>query len=400
MAARNSWLEFLPKYSLLRNDERKAQLAKQGRDIFDFGIGDPQEETPAFIRQTLLNSVSEVSQYPSALGNAEFRQACAHWAQRRFGVALNSSTEVISCNGSKEAIFHIPQVLLNSASERRMMVFPDPGFPVYKGSCLMAGGVGYEITLKPEKNYVFDPDEIPLELCNKIAACWVSYPHNPTGAVIARHEVEKIYAWALKYDIIILSDECYADMYFPGSAPPESFLTVAAQHSYKNLLCFYSLSKRSGMTGYRSGFVAGSAELISMFAQYRPHAGLGTPLFVQKAAIAAWNEDTHAVHRNTIFAQKRALLDAFLSKNNFEYLKSQATFYVWIKVPKKYESGECYVNDLANATGIVATPGDALGCSTANYFRLALVPTPQKIEYCLELWQKAIDAGIFKGEHE
>lgn len=388
----NSWLDLLPKYSLLRNDERKARLRAAGRDVFDFGIGDPQEETPEFIRNALAASIPQVSQYPLSQGSAEFRTACARWCQDRLKVTLDPLKQIISSNGSKEAIFHIPHVLLNNESSRRVVVFPDPGFPVYRNSTILSGGIPYQYTLSLDDNYVFDPDSVPQELLAQIAAVWISYPHNPTGALLPRQQAERIYAWALKHDLVLLSDECYVDMYFPGTEKPLSLLEVAEKNQYKNLLCFFSLSKRSGMTGYRSGFVAGDSRLVSAFAKYRPNVGVGTPEFVQKAAIAAWADDTHVQERNAIFAKKRTLLDDFLSKNKFKVLPSTATFYVWIEAPDSYESGEAYCDALADATGIVATPGDALGESSARFFRLALVPTADQISSCIELWQTAINS--------
>lgn len=387
----NSWLDLLPKYSLLRNDERKARLRAAGRSVFDFGIGDPQEETPEFIRKALAESIPSVSQYPLSQGSVEFRSACAQWCRDRLDVVVDPLKQIISSNGSKEAIFHIPHVLLNAESSRRLVVFPDPGFPVYRNSALLSGGVPYQYTLTLDENYIFQPDSIPEEILSQIAAVWISYPHNPTGALLPRQHAERIYEWALKHDLVLLSDECYVDMYFPGTEKPLSMLEIARDAQFKNLLCFFSLSKRSGMTGYRSGFVAGDTRLISAFAKYRPNVGVGTPEFVQKAAIAAWADDVHVQERNAVFAKKRALLDAFLARNNFKVLPSTATFYVWIEAPTGYESGEAYCEALAGATGIVATPGDALGDSSARYFRLALVPTAEQISSCIALWQDAIN---------
>ncbi|MEY2987964.1 MAG: hypothetical protein RJB13_1485, partial [Pseudomonadota bacterium] len=282
-------------------------------------------------------------------------------------------------------------VLLNAESERRVVAFPDPGFPVYRSSTLLSGGVPFQYTLTLDEKYVFDPDSIPYETLSQIAAVWISYPHNPTGALLPRKNAERIYEWALKNDLVLLSDECYVDMYFPGTEKPLSMLEIAKDMQFKNLLCFFSLSKRSGMTGYRSGFVAGDTRLISAFAKYRPNVGVGTPDFVQKAAMAAWSDDNHVQERNAVFAHKRALLDNFLSQNSFKVLASTATFYVWIEAPSGYSSGEAYCEALADATGIVATPGDALGASSASYFRLALVPTADQISACIDLWQDAIN---------
>lgn len=392
----NSWLDLLPKYSLLRNDDRKARLRSAGREVFDFGIGDPQEETPEFIRKALAAHIPAVSQYPLSQGSMDFRKACAQWCSKRLNVGIDPATQIISSNGSKEAIFHIPHVLLNSSSARRIVLFPDPGFPVYRSSTLLSGGVPYQYTLYPEQGYVFDPETVPVDLLPQVAAVWISYPHNPTGALLPRADAERIYAWAVKHDIVLLSDECYVDMYFPGSEKPVSLLEIAGKNEFKNLLTFFSLSKRSGMTGYRSGFVAGDARLVAAFAKYRPNVGVGTPEFVQRAAIAAWGDDAHVHERNSIFARKRTIVDAFLQKNGFKVLPSTATFYVWIDAPAGYATGEDYCEALAQATGIVATPGDALGDSSKKCFRLALVPTAEKIEQCIALWQQAIDSGVLK----
>ena len=389
----NSWLDLLPKYSLLRNDDRKARLRAAGREIFDFGIGDPQEETPEFIRKALTDNIPKVSQYPLSQGSLDFRTACAAWCARRLGVKVDPAGQIISSNGSKEAIFHIPHVLLNNASARRMVAFPDPGFPVYRSSTLLSGGVPYQYTLDPAKNYVFEPDSLPRDVLPQIAAVWISYPHNPTGALLPRAQAELIYRWAVENDVVLLSDECYVDMYFPGTEKPVSLLEVAADNQYRNLLSFFSLSKRSGMTGYRSGFVAGDNRLIAAFAKYRPNVGVGTPEFVQRAAIAAWADDKHVDERNAIFEEKRRIVERFLARNNFTVLPSTATFYVWIKAPVGFASGEDYCAALAEATGIVATPGDALGDSSKHWFRLALVPTAGKIEQCVGLWQNAIQSG-------
>ncbi|BBH53196.1 aminotransferase class I/II-fold pyridoxal phosphate-dependent enzyme [Fluviispira sanaruensis] len=392
----NSWLLTLKPFALTKNEDIIEKLTAQGIEVFDFTLGDPKEPTPEFIKQALIKGVADVSQYPQNPGSPTLRRACATWAKKRLNVELDFQTEIISSNGSKEAVFHIPQVLLNSSSSRRIVIFPEPGYPVYKAGTQLAGGIPYENPLKIEKNYVFDPQEIPTELLSQVAAVWLCYPHNPTGAVIKRNEMQKIYEWALKYDIMLLSDECYMDMYYEGKEVPISFLEIAKDNQFKNVLAFFSLSKRSGMTGYRSGFVAGQADFIAQFAKYRLNVGLGTPDFVQSAAIAAWGDTEHVYERNRIFAEKRKWVDAFLHKNKIKVLPSNATFYVWGEIPEIYQSGRDFIHTLMSTTGIMATPGEAFGNSCERNFRLALVPTVDKIKQCLEIWQKKIDSGEFK----
>jgi succinyldiaminopimelate transaminase len=404
----NPWISQLPSYSLLKAEERKKKIVSLGLEAFDFGLGDPVEPTPQFLVETAIQSIPIVSQYPSSIGSMELRNSCAAWCERSFKVKVSALSQIISSNGSKEAIFHAPQILVSPTSARRIIVHPDPGFPVYKSASLLCGAVEYQVTLKPEKNYVFDPTEIPADILPQIAAVWVSYPHNPTGACATEQELEKIYVWCLKHNIVCLSDECYVQMYFEGSETPKSMLEISKKvlgnESFQNLMCFFSLSKRSGLTEYRSGFVAGDSELIGLFAKFRPHVGLGTPTFIQKVATAAWNEDNHAKERNRIFERKRKLVDVFLDKNNFEFVKTDATFYVWIRVPEKFATeffksqnssglslSDAYMDALAVETGIVGTAGSALGESCTDWFRLALVPSFEKIEVALKNWQNWID---------
>ncbi|APJ03758.1 aminotransferase class I/II-fold pyridoxal phosphate-dependent enzyme [Silvanigrella aquatica] len=392
----NSWLLSLNPFGLTKNEEIKNKLESQNIEVYDFTLGDPKEPTPSFIIEALKNNIDNVSQYPTNVGMSQFRKVCANWAKRRLSVELNPESQIISSNGSKEAIFHIHQVLLNAASAKRIVIFPEPGYPVYNAGTILSGGIPYANPLRKEKKYIFDPSEIPHEIAKKVSAIWLCYPHNPTGAVISQTEMEKIYEWALKYNIVLLSDECYLDMYYENKIVPVSFLEISQKNNYKNVVCFFSLSKRSGMTGYRSGFVAGDNEIISLFAKYRLNVGLGTADFVQKAAMVAWEDNEHVRERSLIFANKRKVVDKFFAKNNIHVLPSNATFYVWGDIPENYDSDKEFTNALLLATGIMATPGSVFGESCSRNFRLALVPTIEKIKECFNKWQNKIDSGEFK----
>jgi len=382
----NDFLSKLPAYSMLRNDQRKHMLKASDKKIYDFGTGDPQEPTAPFIRHALTDGLTHISQYPASLGKPALRQACAQWAHKRFGVTLDPTRQLIVSNGSKEAIFHTPHLLLNATSPRRTVAFPDPGYPVYRSGTVLAGGEPLPIVLNAQ-NYALQPHDIPEDQIPNLVALWVNYPHNPTGATIRKEHAQNLYHWARQHNVILLSDECYVDTYEPGSTPPLSFLEVAADDKFLNLVCFFTLSKRSGMTGYRSGFVAGDERLIQIFSKYRPHAGLGTPDFIQSAAIAAWQDTGHVTERNEIFAKKRILVQNFLKTHGFEHLSSTATFFIWAQVPQGFTSGEDYAQHLAETCGIVVTPGDALGGpSCAPWFRMALVPSVEETEECLKLW--------------
>lgn len=391
----NPLLIHLPAFELVKQKELESELHEKGMEIFDFTLGDPKEPTPAFIRESLIKNIDSISQYPTTIGMLELRTAAAKWLSRRFNLSLNPKTQIIASNGSKEGIFHIPQVLFNQNTARNIVVFGEPGYPVYKSGTILAGGDPCSIPLQESKGYVLDINDIPKEKIPKIAALWMSYPHNPTGAEITGEAARKTYEWALENEIVLLSDECYVDMYFKCQKRPLSFLQIAQKENYKNLLCFFSLSKRSGMTGYRSGFIAGDEKLISLFVKYRLNVGVGTPDFVQHAAISAWNDDLHVEQRNGIFFEKRQLVESFLTKNKIEFLKTNATFYIWVSIPNNFENARKFCETLARKVGIFATPGEVFGMHCKKYFRLALVPTVFELKKCLALWQESLNSGNF-----
>jgi aspartate/methionine/tyrosine aminotransferase len=205
--------------------------------------------------------------------------------------------------------------------------------------------------------------------------------------------MENIYQWALQNDVTLLSDECYLDMFFEEKNVPCSFLEVAASHNFKNLLCFFSLSKRSGMTGYRTGFIAGDPELIALYGKYRIHLGVGTPDFIQKAAIAAWNDEQHVKERCRIFAKKKNIISQFFRKNDIKFLESNATLYIWGTIPNRYQTSLEFTQRLAETTGILVTAGEVFSPHCQKNFRMALVPTAQKITAVLKAWQEKINEG-------
>ncbi len=228
MPTYNPLLQSLSPFGLTKNEDKKEKLKSQGLCIYDFTLGDPLEPTPAFVKEALIKGLADISQYPLSIGSLSLRKSCAQWLKTRFSLDIDPHKNILSTNGSKEAVFHIPQVLFNANSEKRTVIFPEPGYPVYKSGTALAGGLPYVNALKPSHQYVFDQTDIPTSVLTQTAAAWVSYPHNPTGATISTQKMEDIYKWALDNDIILLSDECYVDMYFEGSAPPSTFLKNAA----------------------------------------------------------------------------------------------------------------------------------------------------------------------------
>ena len=352
-----------------------AQIQMRARDrrdagfpVIDFSIGDPREPTPTFIVEALRESVPPISQYPTSAGLLELREAVAGYVFRRFGVEVDPATQVIPTSGAKEAIFNTPFAFINRDAGDAV-IYPTPGYPVYERGSLFAGATAFPIELSGD--FVLRSEMIPDEAWDRARLVWTCSPHNPAGSVSTLEDIAGLYAKAVDSDALLLSDECYADVYEDEVYPngPMSALQVAGDGS-PGVLSYLSLSKRSGMTGYRSGAIVGDAEAIAALKALRATTGTASPEFVQGAAIAAWSDDGHAAERRVIFSEKRRILKAAFDDLGYETVGSQAGLYLWIRV----EDDMAFTDRLLEE-GIVVSPGRFFGPGGEGFIRLALVPT-------------------------
>jgi succinyldiaminopimelate transaminase len=377
----NPVLERQGAYPLLRLDERRRELEEKGAETFDFGTGDPREPTDAAIRQALKQGVPETSRYPTATGKRDLRDAFANWMDRRHGVTLDPETEVMPAAGSKEAIFHAPLAFLHPSHERRGVAYGTPGYPVYERGTLFAGGGARPVELKEGDGFLLPTEAVDPE---ETRILWINYPHNPTGATAAYEYLEGVAAFCREHDILLFSDECYNDLY--SGEPPPSILEVTKERT----LAFCSLSKRSGMTGYRSAMMAGDPELVAALKKLRPSVGVASQAFVQDAASAAWNDDAHVEERRRIFGEKRALFTRFFGRAGLRHLPTDASFYLWVAVPDAFEGDdEAYAMRLLEV-GIVVAPGRSFGAGGEGYVRVALVPGLEECRRAIERWEDLI----------
>ncbi|MCA1728539.1 MAG: succinyldiaminopimelate transaminase [Actinobacteria bacterium] len=374
----NPVLAKLPAYPLARMDERRRELEEKGATLFDFGTGDPREPTDAGIRQALIDGVPEVSRYPTASGTKELREAFVDFMRRRHRVELDPDTEVLPAAGSKEAIFHVPLAFVHPSHKRRGIAYGTPGYPVYERGALFAGGEALPVRLREEDDFLMPVGELDPA---RTRAVWINYPHNPTGATATREYLEEVASFCREHDVLLFSDECYNDVY--SGDPPPSVLEVTKERT----LAFVSLSKRSGMTGYRSAMMAGDPELIAALQKLRPSIGAASPGFVQGAATAAWRGDDHVEERNRVFARKRALFVNFFRRAGFRWTPTNASLYLWAEVPKEYGGDdEAYALRLLDE-GIIIAPGSSLGPGGEGYFRIALVPKVEECEEAITRWE-------------
>jgi LL-diaminopimelate aminotransferase len=361
-------------YPLLRLDERRQELEGKGLDLFDFGTGDPREPTDEKIRRALIAGVPEISRYPSTSGKHGLREAFCGWMERRHGVTLDPESEVLPATGSKEAIFHAPLAFLHHSHERRGVAYGTPGYPVYERGTLLAGGEALPVELKGEDGFLLQPEAVDPE---RTRILWINYPHNPTGAAATYEYLDRVVEFCQRHEILLFSDECYNDIY--SGEPPPSILEITTERT----LAFCSLSKRSGMTGYRSAMMAGDRELIAALRKLRPSIGVATQSFVQDAASAAWGNEAHVEERRRVFGEKRTLFIEFFERAGLEYLPTEASFYLWVAVPDGDD--EAYALRLMEE-GVIVAPGRAFGTGGEGYIRIALVPGLEDCKLAIQRW--------------
>lgn len=367
-----------PYFSLIL-DQAKADLQARGAEVFDFGVGDPIEPTPEFIREALIAALDPVSQYPTVAGQPKVREAITGWARRRLDVTLDPSTQVLPAAGSKEAIFHLPLALLTPDEKRRGVIYPTPSYPVYESGTRFAGGVHHAVALEEANGYRLELGDLQRNVLENSRIAWLNYPHNPTGAGVDRAYLQRQVEIAREYDILLCADDCYLDLYWDDASPPPGLLQVATA----GVLSFGSLSKRSGMTGYRSGYIAGDAATIGLLKKARPNMGVASPVFVQAAAAAAWSDDAHVDERRRVFRAKRDRIVSFLEGKGYLVSGSSGAIYVWVRVPS--EPPEVFFARLLEL-GIVVSPGEMFGRGGEGYFRIALVPMLAEIDRALAVW--------------
>lgn len=360
-------------YPFVELEAAKRRLAAEGIELIDFGKGDPREETDPLIRRAIAASLEPVSSYPLAEGLPELRQAVADWCRRRFGVALDPETQVIPTYGSKEAIFHLAFVVLDRDSERRLVLSTEPGYPVYDRGAVFAGGEVEQLPLREENGFLPDLEALAPETWARTAILWINYPNNPTGAVAPLEFLRRAAELATEHDFVLAADEAYSELWF--DEPPHSALEVG---DLANVLVFNTLSKRSSMTGYRSGFAAGSPRLVAALRQYRPSVGTAPQEFVQRASIVAWGDEAHVERTRESYRRKREALLPTLARKGIRVVASEATMYLWLETPAG-ETARALAERLLGH-GLIVSPGSFFGPSGDGYWRLALVPTLAECE--------------------
>jgi succinyldiaminopimelate transaminase len=354
-------LAALEQYPFTRLDAWRAEARARGIEVIDFGVGDPREPTPRFIREALVAGVEEASSYPRAVGLPEYRDAVAAWIARRFGVEVDPATEIVPTLGSKEAIFSFAQVVVG---ERRLVAVPEPGYPVYERGALFAGAQVVALPLREERGWL--PDLDGFDRWDEVALLWTCYPANPTGATAPLSFYDELAARAAEHGFLLCSDEAYSELWF--GERPVSALEVADR---THVVVFNTLSKRSSMTGYRCGWVCASRQVADALRAFRPTLGTAPQQFVQRAGIAAFADEAHVDAVREVYRRKRETLLPALEAAGLRLAGGDATFFLWLSVDGE---SEVFARRLLEH-GILVAPGSFFGPAGEGYVRLALVPS-------------------------
>jgi len=361
-------VENLPPYLFVEINRKIAEKKAKGEEVISFAIGDPDIPTPPHIIDRLCRAAQEPAnhRYPETAGLPELRQAIAGWYERRFGISFDADKEVLPLIGSKEGIAHIAFCFIDPGDAA---LVPDPGYPVYSVSTMLAGGRPYYIPLKEERGFLPDLDRIPADILKTARLLWINYPNNPTSAVADLDFFNKVVKFARQHDLVVCHDGPYSEVAFDGYQPV-SFLQ--AEGAREVGVEFHSLSKTYNMTGWRIGMVVGNATMVDALKRLKSNLDSGIPQAIQYAAIEALTASQDCIQEhNAIYQRRRDLVVEMLTNIGLEARVPKASLYVWAKVPEGYTSMD-FTADLLEKVGVAVTPGVGYGKNGEGYVRLSL----------------------------
>ena len=358
----------------------------------NLSIGEPKHATPQLIKDALVDNLAGLASYPTTIGALTLREAISNWISRRYGVApLNPETAILPVTGSREALFAFAQLIVDRSKPNPVVISPNPFYQIYEGAAFLAGAEPYFLNTLPENDYAMDFASVPVDVLNRTQLVYVCSPGNPSGKVMSLAQWKVIFDLSDQYDFVIAADECYSEIYFDESQPPLGALQAAHQlnRSYKNLVVFSSLSKRSNVPGMRSGFVAGDEKIIEKFALYRTYHGCAMNPAVQAASMTAWNDEAHVIENRKLYAEKFQIITPLLSEV-LEVKKPDAAFYLWAKIKQshgRHLSDTEFALTLYREFNVTVLPGSYLAREAhginpgENFVRLALVAS---LDECVE----------------
>jgi len=381
--------------------ELKDELTKKGREPISLAMGAPTCRPPQFVIDELkkLLDIDSIHTYSSPKGEKAYLDAVSRRMKKRFNVDVNPKNEICSLIGSKEGIANIIRALINPAHEtidKDIILTPNPSYASYKEMVKVSGGLPYSVPLLAENNFMPNLDAIWDNLIKdgynpkKVKALLVNYPSNPLGATATLDYYKHVVNFCKKHNILLIGDSAYCDLYYDKNNKPHSILEVDGAKDIA--VEFFSFSKPYAMTGWRLGWVCGNAEAINIFCKQKTTIDTGIFKGIQIAGANLLNSDEadkYNMWLNAEFKRKRDIFANGLKNLGFEIpIIPDATFYLWVKIPKTYNSSEKFCADLLEKSGIMVVPGEGFGDNGKGYFRVSYVCSDEKLIEVLDRMEK------------
>ncbi len=386
-------LDAIPPYLFAEIDKKRQAAIARGVDVVNLGIGDPDQPTPRFIVDSMHAAIDDPSthNYPPYQGTAELRKASVSWFARRFpkvNKKFDIDTECLVTIGMKEALHNL---FLATVDPGDYTLIPDPGYPVYRTSTVLCGGIAHLLPLTAENNFLPDLKAIPEEVAQKAKLLVLNYPNNPTGAFATLEFFAEAVAFAKKYNILLVHDNSYSELYFDRLDPPPSIFEVPGAEEIA--LEMFSLSKGFNMTGWRVGFTVGCAEGIKALGTVKTNVDSGVFKAIQRAACVALDSDqAHLTSLCSLYESRSKVLEAGMKELGWTApVPCKGTLYAWYQIPRKYTSSIEFASAMLDQLGIVVPPGVGYGLHGEGYFRIALSASEEKIREALKRMK---DAGF------
>ena len=364
---RNAKLEHLQPYPFERLRELRKHCEHRGTlNHISLSLGEPKHPPPSFVVEALADARALTTQlgiYPATKGGDELRLAISDWLQVRFGIGADPATHILPVYGTREALFSVAQALL-SGCEGSLVGMPNPFYQIYEGAALLAGARPLYIPNLAEHDYRADFTGITPAQWQATEMVYICSPGNPTGQLMSLDEMLTLIDLSHQYDFVIVSDECYSELYYDDAHVPCSLLEAAAQYRgdstqrpFERCLSFHSLSKRSNLPGLRSGFVAGDATLIQQYLSYRTYHGCAMSAHHQYASALAWRDEAHVIENRALYRDKFAAVAKILAPH-YDLRQPEGGFYHWLRTPIDDLS---FSQRLIEQQHITVMPGTFLG---------------------------------------
>ena len=373
-------LDRLPPYLFAELERKITEKKAAGVDVISLGIGDPDTPTPTLVVGALSRAVIDpgTHRYPSNRGRPELREALGRFYERRFGVTLDPGTEIVPALGAKECIFNLNLAFLDPGT---VALAADPGYPVYTGGPLLAGGEPELMPLLPERGFTPDLHAIPASVLERARLMYLNYPNNPTGAVVPEGFFDEVVAFAQERDILVVHDASYTETTFDGYVAPSFLQTPGAKEVGVEV---FSLSKGYNMTGWRTAAIVGNAEAVEAYWKLKTNVDSGMFEAVQLAAATALDEGDDAPREmSRIYERRRDLVVGALREIGVEVAAPRATIYVWAPVPEGHSSAS-YCELVLEESGVVVSPGAAYGPNGEGFFRISLTVPDERLSEAVE----------------